>query len=313
MTTIQDRIENAVSRLETDAALNRRYIHGAKGYTTEDGVYVPSIIEQSTTQIKGYETKALLTAVSGIFVGQLASVTNDATAANNGSYRWSGSAWVKSQEQDGLVKETDFVIKKSKNMANAGTLTTGSYVNNSGTITVAAGWKYIKIPVEAGKQYTFGNFAITTGGYYSVWNLAGSSLQVTTFGTATLPITVTIPTGGVWLLIDIARPTDTADRHAKVMVNEGATLLAYEAAVDTIVGIDRFALAGESSSGGGEIPSNVAVLGSDANFADLMVDSITAAAIIANLPMGAGAAPSGVETGQAWIDTSAGNAVKVKL
>lgn len=45
--------------------------------------------------VKTYNTLAELNAVTGMTAGQVAKVTNDATATNIGDYRYSGTAWVK--------------------------------------------------------------------------------------------------------------------------------------------------------------------------------------------------------------------------
>lgn len=45
--------------------------------------------------VKTYNTLAEMNAVTGITTGQVAKVTNDATATNIGDYRYSGTAWVK--------------------------------------------------------------------------------------------------------------------------------------------------------------------------------------------------------------------------
>ena len=51
-----------------------------------------------------YATKALLDAAPGTRVGQHATVYGDGTAAYNGDYRWSGSAWI--ANNSGLINPT---------------------------------------------------------------------------------------------------------------------------------------------------------------------------------------------------------------
>ena len=311
MADFQERIKNTVSRLESNEILSHRRIHGKTGFTTENGDYIPSLFEEASNQTKGYATLVALQAVPGAFVGQIARVTNDATAASNGAYRWSGTAWVKSAEDISLIKQTDLVIKAAVNLAKTSLILNDQYINSGGTVTSAAGWKYIKIPVTEGSTYTFGNFTILTSGYWSVLNSASNSvLSKGTYQTGTLPVTVTIPAGGAYLCFDLCRPTQAPTDYNKAMCNVGTTLLAYSEPVGTITKIGENKLEG---SGGAAIPDNVAVQNAAATFTDLVANSLTAATLLANLPVGSGAAPAGVEIGQAWIDTAAGNAIKVKV
>ena len=209
-----------------------------------------------------------------------------------------------------FIPKTDYVIKKSLNLAKVKLIEADKYVNNSGAITNAAGWKLIRISIEEGKTYTFGGFKIDTAGYWAVWDAASTKLQNGNFQTSTLPVTFTAAATAKTLLITIARPTNTADQYQKLTVNEGAELIEYVSPADKLIGLGEYKIAGSGSLV--EIPENVAQQGADATFAKLTVDSIEASAIIINLPSGAGAPPAGVEVNQAWIDTSAGNVIKVK-
>lgn len=213
-----------------------------------------------------------------------------------------------------MVPKSDFVIKASVNLAKKNLIESGKYINNAGTVTNAIGWKMIKIPIAASGAYTFGGFQITTGGYWAVWNDANVKLQNGSFSSGLLPLTITAATGAKWLLITIARPDDIDDKHKNLVVCQGSSLIDYVDPKDTITGIGDYLLAGSGSNTGGtvQLPENIAEQGSDATFAKLTVDSIEASAIIINLPTGAGSPPMGVESNQAWIDTSAGNVIKVK-
>lgn len=198
-----------------------------------------------------------------------------------------------------LIKTTSLDIDASTNLAKPSLIVTGAYVNNAGTITTSAGWKYIKIPVIVGETYTFGNFTIDSAGYYAFHTasntvVAGSSAS---FQNNSIPRTVTAPAGAAYLLIDIARPTNTPEHHAQLTVNIGTTLLAYSEPVDTIVGINGYKLVG-----GNDIPQpeNVVMQGGNATLADIVADSVTTGALIANLPTSS----TGLETGQAYIDTA---------
>lgn len=211
-----------------------------------------------------------------------------------------------------LLKIGSLTLQKSANLANLSLLVNDAYVNNAGTITAGAGWKYIKIPVEAGKQYTFGRFLIDSAGYYAFYtsantNIAGSNGS---FQNNTLPKTVTAPAGAAYLLIDISRPTNTPVQYAQLTVNEGAALIDYVDPIDVVTEIAGYKLAGVSSGGGSspEPTGNFVEQNGDATLADLVADSITTGALIANLPTSS----AGLETGQAYIDTASGS-IKVVM
>lgn len=211
-----------------------------------------------------------------------------------------------------LLKIGSLTLQKSANLANLSLLVNDAYVNNAGTITAGAGWKYIKIPVEAGKQYTFGRFLIDSAGYYAFHtsantNIAGSNGS---FQNNTLPKTVTAPAGAAYLLIDISRPTNTPVQYAQLTINEGAALIDYVDPIDVVTEIAGYKLAGVSSGGGSspEPTGNFVEQNGDATLADLVADSITTGALIANLPTSS----AGLETGQAYIDTASGS-IKVVM
>lgn len=204
-----------------------------------------------------------------------------------------------------LLKTGSLSIMPSLNLAKSAYLIVDKHINNAGTVTSAAGWKYLKIPVTAGTTYTFGRFVIDTAGYYSVHDASGAVLFVAILTTGTMPITITIPTGGVFLNIDIARPANTAPQSAQATVNVGATLIDYVDPVDTVTAIAGYKLIGQASDGG-VLPENVVVNGANATLADVIADSITTGALIANLPTSS----AGLEVGQAYIDAGV---VMVKL
>jgi hypothetical protein len=69
-------------------------------------------------------TKALLDTITGSFTGQLGTVFNDTTTANNITYRWSGTAWKPA------IRDT-FVVPSSVSVGS------GSYViNPDGSVTI---------------------------------------------------------------------------------------------------------------------------------------------------------------------------------
>lgn len=201
-----------------------------------------------------------------------------------------------------LIKTTSLDIEVSANLAKPSLIVDGVYVNGSGGLTTSAGWKYIKIPVEAGKTYTFGNFTIDTSGYYVFHTAVNGQISGSqgNYLNSTLPKTVTAPDGSAYLLIDIARPTNTAEQHAQLTVNEGSTLIDYVEPVDVVTKIAGYKLKGSDAGDSTPVPENVVVQGGNATLADIVADSITTGALIANLPTSS----AGLEPGQAYIDTA---------
>lgn len=201
-----------------------------------------------------------------------------------------------------LIKKDELTIEYSQNLANPSLIVDGAYVNSSGGLTTAAGWKHIKIPVVAGNSYTFGNFTIDSSGYYVFRTADNGQISGSNdvFQNTNLPKTVTAPASAAYLLIDIARPTNTAEQHAQLTVNEGSTLIDYVDPVDVVTEIAGYKLKGSDAGGSTPVPENVVVQGGNATLADIVADSITTGALIANLPTSS----AGLEPGQAYIDTA---------
>ncbi|MFW1952215.1 hypothetical protein [Acinetobacter beijerinckii] len=197
------------------------------------------------------------------------------------------------------ITPDSFTLIPSLNLAKTSLIVADKYVNNTGTISNLAGWEYIKIPVVAGSTYTFGRFTIYSGGYFAFYDATSVYIAgtVTSFNNGSLPVTVVAHENAAFLLIDIKRPTGINDR-SQLTVNVGGTLIDYVEPVDTITRIDGYLLAG---SGGGDtpLPEDVVVQGGNATLADLISDSLTTGALVANLPT----SPIGLEVGQAYIDS----------
>lgn len=206
-----------------------------------------------------------------------------------------------------LIKTGSLNIKESDNLAKSSLKVNDYYVNNAGTISAGVGWKYIKIPVLAGTSYTFGRFTIDSAGYYAFQDASGNLIAASngSYQNSTLPKVVTAPVGAAFLVFDFARPTNTTEQHAELTVNVGTTLIDYVDPVGTVIGIAGYKVEGGSPNGE-VIPSNVVVQGGNATLTDIIADSLTTGALIANLPT----SDLGLEVGQAWIDNGF---VKVKL
>lgn len=195
-----------------------------------------------------------------------------------------------------VVTESSLTLQPSLNLADLSLVVSDLYVNNAGGISSGAGWKHIKIPITPNETYTFGNFTIDSAGYYAFYD-ASSVLVSGAFGsyqTGTLPKTVVAPSTAAYLLIDLARPTNTLSQYDQTVCNVGSTLIPYEDPRSKVLEILNHPLIGS----GGEVPSNVVVQNGNATLADVIADSVTTAALIANLPT----SPVGLEVGQAYID-----------
>lgn len=197
-----------------------------------------------------------------------------------------------------VVKQNDFTVETSLNLARPEFIINDFYVNNTGSITAGEGWKYIKIPVVAGKTYTFGGFSITTGGYYSVFNAASNSvLMYGSYQTGTLPRTITIPEGGAWLAFDICRPQTDPSLYAQLAAYEGDVLLDYIEPVDTILRISGLKLAG---TGGGSEPSpnDLVHQNGDATLGTVIADEL----IVGNIRGVWPRSPEGLPVGDIYVD-----------
>ena len=204
------------------------------------------------------------------------------------------------------ITPDSFTLIPSLNLAKTSLIVADKYVNNTGTISNGAGWEYIKIPVVAGSTYTFGRFTINSDGYFAFYDASSVYISgtVTSFNSGLLPATVVAPVNAAFLLIDIKRPADTGENRALLTVNAGSTLIDYVEPVDTITRIKGYLLAGSGGGGDVPLPEDVVVQGGSATLADIISDSLTTGALIANLPT----SPAGLEVGQAYIDV---NVIKV--
>ncbi|WP_349913111.1 hypothetical protein [Acinetobacter pittii] len=198
-----------------------------------------------------------------------------------------------------VVKQDDFTVETSLNLARLEYIINDYYVNNTGSVSAGAGWKYIKIPVVAGKTYTFGGFGITSSGYYTVLNAASNSaLMYGNYVTASLPKTITIPEGGAWLAFDVCRPQTDPSLYAELAAYEGDVLLDYVEPVDTILRISGLKLAGTAEGGGGPLPENVVVQGSDATLGTITADEL----IVGNIRGAWPRSPEGLPVGDTYVD-----------
>lgn len=215
---------------------------------------------------------------------------------------------------DNAVQESGFGLVPGSNLFDPAAIISDQFISSTGAIVAGTGWQMIKIPVEAGKSYTFGRINISSGGYSAYYQANGTTMVALngSFTAASLPKTYLAPAGAAFLYIDIKRPADAVDVYAEGTVNEGTSLLTpYEPYGDLIETINGYRIAGTGGGGGGgELPTDPtfnSVTASTGDFGSLNVQALTV-----ELPQGAGSPPAGVEVNDAWIDTSAANVIKVR-
>ena len=201
--------------------------------------------------------------------------------------------------RDFALTQSDIVLDLSPNLAKSVYLVYDEFIASNGQKFAGAGWVMLKIPVTNNQAYTFGNFTIDSAGYSAFYNDADNLVQNNPNHTnATLPRTVSATSvNAKWLYIVIARPSNDEIDWSRTIVNEGSTLIEYVEPIDYIESIGGYSV----KAGGIED-------GTDASLGALTVQALTL-----DIPQGSGTPPVQVETGDAWIDTSDNNAIKVKL
>ena len=108
-------MSTAVAKLTTDGIMQDN-----KTQRQVNAELVTTVNSVSGGYFKAVDTLATLNAATGMTTGQVAKVMNDATAANNGDYRYNGAAWVKGYD----------ALTDAKNYANTLDTATNKAVNN---------------------------------------------------------------------------------------------------------------------------------------------------------------------------------------
>lgn len=251
--------------------------------------------------VKVYETLADAQAVTPIpsdFTGFKVDPLTDPSNAGEYYYLASETNGTKFYRPFSLSVD-DIVLELSPNLAKDSYLVYDEFVASNGQKFAGAGWVMLKIPVTNNQDYTFGNFTIDSAGYSAFYNDADNLVQNNGSHTnATLPKTVSATSiNATWLYIVIARPTNSEVDWNRTIVNEGSTLIDYVEPIDYI-----------ESIGGNRVKAGGIEDGTDASLGALIVQALTL-----DIPQGAGTFPVQVQIGDAWIDTSDNNGIKVRL
>lgn len=295
-----------MAQLPPDQAINRfkenedrfdKFVNDATGYVSSGGATVESLqeflarAEQTVAAYGGqrpFATRADLDAYAGGDKSQfVAAVLNDSTTANNGWYRWNGSAWVKSNYDPAAMVSTakaealaaaatdattkanaaqaaaiaaaaaDASTMLAPSMAGnlADTLLTGAYIRNDGLIVAEANSVICVIPVTRGRTYAIKCPAGFGAGYFfagmsaSATPVAGQSVSLVS-ATATsdnLVKTMTIPSNAAAYLFFNAKVGASWDTRTGLIVNEGVTATDTSAKSATMTMVNNAPVVDESA------------------------------------------------------------------
>ncbi len=202
------------------------------------------------------------------------------------------------------ITSDDLTVESSNNLAHPSYIIDGQYINNTGGITTAAGWRMIAIPVghlPDGQQITLGRFTINGGGYAAFRNATNNTLTEYLGAITGATKTVVKPTGATVLYTDIKRPADDGTNYAQLTVNLGSSLLPYESPLGTITKIKNYDVVG--TGGGGEAYDQSLNTTDDVEFNSINANNVIIGVMNIPLPEGAGSPPLGVDIGEWWFDT----------
>lgn len=210
------------------------------------------------------------------------------------------------------VTETDIEVEQSANLAKPEYIVNNKYINNAGTVSSSVDdWRYIKVPVEPGFEYTIGRIVPTDTTYYSFFDSVGNPIsnQFGSFSPSALPKTFTAPTGAAFLGVNIKRPANSVEVYAQLTINVGNSLIEYVDPADTVVGIGGRKLKSSAIDASDLVKQN-----GSATLSNVLADSLTIGTLILNLEAGT-TQPAGLALNEAWLDTTdpANAYVRVKL
>lgn len=222
----------------------------------------------------------------------------DSDGDNNGFYTWDGTSAMVDYNRDlGAVIETE--VESTTNLAKDEFLVYDKVIASNGQLVDGVGWVLLKIPIETGVSYTFGNFTMIGAGWSSFLTENEALVQfngVHANNNEPLPKTFsTSSTTAKFLYIDIARPDTDPSLWSEVTVNEGATLLPYEdpniETVELVTKINGLDIKGTGEGNGFNDGDN------------LNVGVLAVQGLQLDLPSGT-TEPAGVQVGDMWIDTT---------
>lgn len=173
-----------------------------------------------------FDTLANLQASTGAKSGQVAKVMNDSKAANNGDYRYNGSAWVKGYDALTDAKNYTDGLETSRQLTNAAAFTVdGYYINKSTGLAVAEptyqSTDFIQVEPDVTYSYSLSLATIPGGVFYDE-----NKLYISGFGTAsnTAQFTVTTPSNARYVRLSNTKSYATPYFKADGRYNIGKVL-----------------------------------------------------------------------------------------
>ena len=167
-------------------------------------------------------------------------VTNDATASNNGDWQWDGVAFTKSV-YDPLIQakaytNTEFnkvAHEYTKNKYDSSKVVTDSRISGVGVISSVAGAKRTGyIPVIPDQVYTMSWTGVTTEStFYAFFANEGDTTNPIAYsisGAVTSPKTITVPTGANFIVVTLKHDSTVVER-TNFQIELGSQATAYEA------------------------------------------------------------------------------------
>lgn len=207
----------------------------------------------------------------------------------------------------------------SDNKLNRDYIVTGKYINSAGEVLNSAQQHIIQNhPIEeySGKVVTFDGY-IQNSTKKLVFRDNSNTIIGSVLSLTTAPFTVTVPALATKYDMSIKGATDEISSYDKLRMNIGSKSLPFnpykESLITTILGKKIYAeKAKGAESGGGNSFDQTLNTTDNVKFNSVETKQLIYSAIQFNLPTGNGAPPSEVQIGDAWVDTSNGNTIKVK-
>ncbi len=207
----------------------------------------------------------------------------------------------------------------SDNKLNRDYIVTGKYINSAGEVLNSAQQHIIQnhpISEYAGQLVTFNGF-IPSSTKKLVFRDNSNVIIGSIFSLTTAPFTVLAPELATKYDLSAKGATDAISSYDELRMNVGPTSLPYkpfkETLITEILGKGIYAeKAKGAESGGGNLFDQSLNKADNVEFNSVTTQQLIYSAIQFNLPTGAGAPPIEVQIGDAWVDTSNGNTIKVK-
>lgn len=206
----------------------------------------------------------------------------------------------------------------SDNKLNRDYIVTGKYINSAGEVLNSAQQHIIQnhpISEYAGQLVTFNGY-VQNSTKKLVFRDNGGVIIGSVFSLTNAPFTVLVPELATKYDMSIKGATDAISSYDELRMNAGPTSLPYnpfkEILITGILGKGIYAEKAKGAESGGVSYDQNLNTTDNVKFNSVETNQLIYSAIQFNLPTGAGAPPIEVQIGDAWLDTSNGNTIKVK-